>query len=214
MITPMLLAEAFVLLALDPDGSPARGASNQPAAAIGVTAALVTELVQQGHIDLTDGRIHVTGSRPEHPVLIRALDNLAPHEGRKLKARLGSVRHAGWKEVVDAMVEQGVLGRVRRRMRATRHPVLDGAVQAAVLTEVRAAAAFEQLAGSRTAALLALAGPSQLLEVVAPERAGRAHARQRIAQAAEQVPAAAAVKYVIDSMHAVTAGAAAAANSG
>ena len=51
-------------------------------------------------------------------------------------------------------------------------------------------------------ALLALAGPSQLLEVVAPGRSDRAMAKRRIAEAAEQVPAAAAVKYAIESMSA------------
>ena len=50
----------------------------------------------------------------------------------------------------------------------------------------------------RIAALLALAGPSQLLEVVAPARSDRAKAKKRIAEAAEQVPTAAAVKYVIE----------------
>ena len=210
----MLLAEAFVLLALDADGSPARGAANHSAAAIGVTAALVTELAQQGHLDLSDGRIHLSGSRPQHPMLVQALDNLAPHEGKSLKRRLGSVKQAGWNEVVDAMVDQGVLGRVKRGLRATRHPVVNPAAQAAILTDVRAAAAGEGPMAPRTAALLALAGPSQLLEVVAPERTTRAHARRRIAQAAEQVPAAAAVKYVIDSMHATIAAASAAATSG
>jgi len=33
----VLLAEEFVLLALDPDGLPAHGVSNQPSAADGVT---------------------------------------------------------------------------------------------------------------------------------------------------------------------------------
>lgn len=40
----MLLAEEFVLLALDADGRNARGASNQQAASTGVTGALVAEL--------------------------------------------------------------------------------------------------------------------------------------------------------------------------
>ena len=57
----------------------------------------------------------------------------------------------------------------------------------------------------RIAALLALAGPSQLLEVVAPARSDRAKAKKRIAEAAGQVPTAAAVKYVIESMSAVVA---------
>lgn len=59
--------------------------------------------------------------------------------------------------------------------------------------------------GPRIATLLALAGPSQLLEVVAPARSDRAKAKQRIAEAAEQVPAAAAVRYVIESMEAAIA---------
>ena len=57
----------------------------------------------------------------------------------------------------------------------------------------------------RIATLLALAGPSQLLEVVAPARSDRAKAKKRIAEAAEQVPAAAAVKHVIESMEAAAA---------
>lgn len=202
---PVLLAEAFVLLALDPDGTPARGLSNQPAAAVGVTGALVTELAQQGHVDFAGGRVHLTGTRPTHPILAQALDNLAPHEGKKLKARLAAVKHAGWKEVVDAMIAEGVLGRVKHGLRATRHPVIDSSAQAAILAEVRAAATGDGPIEPRTAALLALAGPSQLLEVVAPQRSDRAHARDRIADAAEQVPAAAAVKYVIDSMNAAVA---------
>ena len=192
-------------MALDADGSPARGASNQPAAAVGVTGALVTELVQQGHVDLDGGRIHLSGTRPTHPMLAQTLDNLAPHEGKKLKARLAAVKHAGWKEVVDAMMAEGILGREKHGLRATRHPVIDSAAQADLLAEVRAAATGDGPIEPRTAALLALAGPSQLLEIVAPERANRAHAQRRIAEAAEHVPAAAAVKYVIDSMHAAVA---------
>ena len=50
--------------------------------------------------------------------------------------------------------------------------------------------------------LLALSGPCQMLEVVAPDRADRAKAKKRIAHAAEQVPAADAVKHVIDATQA------------
>lgn len=209
----MLLAEAFVLLALNPDGSPARGASNQSATAVGVTGALVTELVQQGHVDLADGRVHLTGSRPTHPLLAQALDNLVPHEGKKLKSRLGAVKHSGWKEVVDGMVAAGALGREKHGLRATRHPVTDPVAHATLLSEVRSAATGDGSIEPRTAALLALAGPSQLLEIVAPQRADRAQAKRRIAEAAEQVPAAAAVKHVIDSMEAAIAVAAVSAAS-
>jgi hypothetical protein len=187
-------------LALDPDGTVARGISNQPAAAVGVQGALVTELAQQGHLELGDGRIRLTGTRPDHPLLAQALDNLAPHEGKKLKSRLSSVKHAGWNEVVDAMVADGVLGRQKPALRPTRHPVADPAAHASLLAEVRAAAVGRGPLDPRTAALLALAGPAQMLEVVAPARADRNQARRRIAEAGEQVPAAAAVMHVVEAM--------------
>jgi hypothetical protein len=213
----MLLAEAFVLLALDPNGRPARGMSNQAAAAVGVTGALVTELVQDGHVELADGRIRLTGTKPTHPLLAQALENLAPHEGKKLKSRLSSVKHAGWSEVVNAMVADGVLGREKETLRPTRHPAIDRAGHELLLGEVRAAATGDHPLDARPASLLALAGPCQMLEVVAPERSDRAVAKERIAEATEQVPAAVAVKHVIDAMQAAgiaaAAGGAAAAGS-
>ena len=198
----MLLAEDFVLLSLDPDGTLARGMSNQSSVAVGVTGALVTELTQTGHLDLEGGRIHLTGTEPTHPLLRQALDNIEPHEGKRLKSRLGSIKHAGWREVVDSMVDDGVIGREREALRPTRHPVTDLAAHAALLAEVRAAATGEGPLAPRVAALLALAGPSQMLEVVAPDRSDRGTAKRRIAEAAEQVPSAAAVKYVIDAVNA------------
>lgn len=206
----MLLAEEFVLLALDPDGTVARGMSNQPAAAVGVTGALITELVQSGHLAVDDGRIHLTGTRPDHPLLAQALDNVAPHEGKKLKSRLGSIKHAGWREVVDTMVDAGVIGREDHVLRPTRHPVQDRGAHERLVSEVRAAATGQGPLDGRIAALLALAGPSQMLEVLAPDRRDRKVARARIKQAAEQVPAAKAVKYVVDSMNAAAGGGAAA----
>jgi hypothetical protein len=199
----VLIAEEFVLLALDPDGRPARGTSNQWAAAAGVTGALLTELVQDEHLDLAGGRICLTGTRPTDPLLAQVLDNVASHEGKKLKSRLGSVKHSGWTEVVDAMVARGVIGREKDPLRPTRHPVSDRAAHASLLAEVRAAATRDGPMEPRVATLLALAGPSQMLEVVAPARSDRTKAKQRIADAAQQVPAAAAVKYVIESMAAL-----------
>jgi hypothetical protein len=196
----MLLAETFVLLALEPDGRVARGASNQPAVAIGVTGALVTELALDGHLDLTDGRIQPGKTRPEHPLLAQALDNLEPHTGKKLTSRLGSIKHAGWSEVVDGMVAAGVLGRKKSPLRATRHPVADPVAHTALLQRVRAAATGDGPLEPETAMLLALAGPCQLLEVVAPERADRAQAKRRIDDAAGQVPAAPAVKAAIEAV--------------
>ncbi|WP_261558070.1 hypothetical protein [Frankia tisae] len=46
--------------------------------------------------------------------------------------------------------------------------------------------------------MLALSGPSRLLEVVAPARADRRHAKARIADATEQTPIAPIVRKVIE----------------
>ena len=191
------------MMALDPDGTVAR---SQSAAALGVTGALVAELVHDGHLTLDDGRIHLTGTSPQHRLLIQAFEGVKPHEGKKLKTTLGSIKHAGWSEVVDSMIEAGVLGRDKQAFRATRHPILDPRAQDLLLGEVRSAAVGDGPLDWRMATLLALAGVSQMLEVVAPSRGDRQRAKQRIKEATEQVPVAAAVKYAIDAMAVVVVG--------
>jgi hypothetical protein len=59
---------------------------------------------------------------------------------------------------------------------------------------------------ARTAVLLSMTGPAQLLEVVAPDRRGRKHARQRIDHALE----ATSLQPVAESVRKVLADAAAA----
>jgi hypothetical protein len=207
----MLLAESFVLLALDPDGTPAQGHGNQEAVRVGVTGALITELCQQGHLRLDDGRLHVTGTTPEHPLLRQVLENVAPHDGKSLKSRLGRVKHSGWREVVDMMIADGKLGREAAPLRATRHPVRCLEEHEMVLRRVRAAASSNEPMDDRTAVLLALALPCHLVPVVAPDRPGRTFATKRMEEAVDRVPAAAAVKYVVEAaelaiMAAATAG--------
>ena len=194
----MLLAEWFVLLSLNADGTPARGVANQYPQEVGVTAALVAELVWEGQVTLDDdGRIGLAGTEPEHPLLGQVLANVALSEGRRLRSRLGSIKHSGWHEVVDGLIDQGVVGREHHRLRPDRHPVTDVDGHARLLAEVRAAAAGDGEMSTRDAGLLAMAGPCQLLEVVAPDPAVRDHARHRIAEATEQVSAADAVREVV-----------------
>lgn len=207
----MLIAEELVLLALDPDGTLARGQTTQPSVATGVTGALVAELALAEHVNLGDGRIRLTGTRPHHPLLAQALDNLAPHEGKKLKSRLGAVKHAGWSEVVESMIANGAIGHEKALLRPTRHPVADPGQHAQLLARLQQAATTDVDLDDRTAVLLALSGPCQLLEVVAPERSDRPEAKRRIAAAADRVPAAGAVKHVIDSVNAAVIATAAAA---
>lgn len=198
----MLIAEEFVLITLEQSGTLARGASNHSAAATGVTGALITELAIDGHLDLTDGRIRLTGTRPDHPLLAQVLDNVAPHEGKKLKRRLSRIKHSGWNEVVGGLIDQGVIGRQKPTLRPTRHPVADPGAHAALLAEVRQAATATSPLDERMATLLALAGPCQQLEVVAPDRADRKAAKERIDNAADQVPATDAVRAAIQAAQA------------
>jgi Golgi phosphoprotein 3 (GPP34) len=193
----MLLAEEFVVLALTAAGRPARGYGNHAAAAVGVTGALLTELSQAGHLDLRGGRIHLTGTKPNDPLLLQVLDNVSPHEGRKLKSCLSKVKRSGWSEVVELMIEQGKLGHEQHPLHPTRHPVLCLEQRTEILERVRGAASSDGPLDDRTAALLALAGPCQLLEVVAPDRSARKFTKRRIAEVAARVPAADAVKYVV-----------------
>jgi polyhydroxyalkanoate synthesis regulator phasin len=199
----VLIAEEFVLMALDPDGTAAR---SQSAAAVGVTGALVAELVHDGHLTLDDGRIHLTGTKPQHRLLIQALEGLKSHEGKKLKTTLGSIKHAGWSEVVDSMIAAGDLSRDKQAFRATRHPILDPHAQDLLLAALRGAAVGDGPLDRRMATLLALAGACRMLEVVAPKRGERKKAKQRIKEATDQVPVAAAVKYAIDAQAVVVVG--------
>lgn len=212
----MLFAEDFVLLALDPEGRvvPATllqrfhaGMPKQQMVAKGVECALVNELAHEGHLEIADdkyGRISLTGTVPEHPILARALEVMARHEGKKLMHALGYSRKMGshwWDEVIDGMVAGGVLqGREDERLTKRhrfRFPVQDTAAQATLLAEVRAAAVSEGPLDARTATLLALAGACRLFEWVVPDRADRSKAKRRFAEASEQVPAASAVKFYI-----------------
>jgi hypothetical protein len=194
----MLLAEWFVLLSLNADGTPARGVANQYPQEVGVTGALVAELVWDGHVTIDDdGRIGLSGTVPEHPLLRQVLENVGQFEGRRLRSRLGSIKHSGWHEVVDGLIDQGVVGREHHRLRPDRHPVTDVDAHAQLLAEVRAAAMGDGPMSTRDAGLLAMAGPCQLLEVVAPDRSTRDQARRRIAEATEQVSAADAVREVV-----------------
>ena len=190
----VLIAEELVLLALNPDGSLARGRGPQAAVVVAVTGALVSELVLDGHLDLTDGRIHRTGTVPTDPLLAQALDNMGPIDGQRLKHRVDRIRHAGWNEVVDGLVDKGVIDRKKAALRPTSHPVLDVATHAEVVAAARQAALGDEPLDPRSAVLLAMAGPARLLEVLAPDKADHPKAKGRIAEASAMVPAAAAIE--------------------
>jgi hypothetical protein len=206
----MLIAEELLLAALDPDRGTAVNSSTQPLK-VGLSGALVAELGLTGAVVLDGKRFTVTGAPRADPLLRAAYDVLASGKGRRSRDQIRRLDRAVggvWSRVVDQLIAAGVVGRRRDRVffvPVTRHPVLRPEVRQAVVDRLRAAAAADGEMDARTAVLLSLSGPCRLLEVVAPDKAGRKHARQRIEQATDLTPVAPVVKAVIAEAQAAAA---------
>ena len=167
----MLLAEQLALVALDPDsGRPAMGTRDN------LNACLAGLLVAELHLD----------DRPES-ALLTAAEEVEVDAGPRMKAVLSAMsrglhRRLGlhtWDAVIDGLVDAGVVAPTSGGLRP-RNEVLDRGARDAIIERLRAAAAGDDPMDVRTAVLLSLTGPAQLLELVAPERSGLRHARERI----------------------------------
>ncbi|CAO5242019.1 GOLPH3/VPS74 family protein [Frankia sp. AgKG'84/4] len=214
----MLLAEDLLLLALDPErGTPVNSSREPLKVALG--GALIAELGLLGLVAEDGRRLAPVGPPPGDPLLADAHALLATVRGRRAADQLGRMDRAlggVWGRVVDPLVAAGVLGRRRDRVvlvPVTHHPVLRPEIRDEVVRRLRAAATGDGPLDPRTATVLALSGPSRLLEVVAPARADRRHAKERIKEATEQAPVAAIVKKVIQEAQAAAAAVAAAAST-
>ncbi len=209
----MLLAEDLLLLALDPDRGTPVNSSRQPLG-VALCGALVAELGLAGLVTEDGRRLAPIGARPAHPLLADVHAALGTVRGRRAAdqlRRLDGAVGGVWSRVVDGLVDTGVLGRRRDRVlvvRITHHPVLRGEVRDEVVKRVQAAAVGDGPLDPRTGTVLALSGPSRLLEVVAPQRADRRHAKARIAAATEQTPVAPIVRKVIQEAQQAAAAAA------
>jgi hypothetical protein len=203
----MLLAEELLLAALDPERGTVVNSAGQ-ALRVGLSGTLIAELGLSGALVVQDRRFTVTGPPPVDPLLRSVHEFLAGRSGRRSRdqvRRLDRAVGCVWSRVVDRLVAERVLGRRRDRVLfvpVTRHPVLRSELRQAVLERVRAAAAGDGPIDARTAVLLSLSGPCRLLEVVAPDRSTRRHARLRIEQATDLTPVTPAVKAVIAEMQA------------
>ncbi|MCM3882278.1 GPP34 family phosphoprotein [Frankia sp. R82] len=217
----MLLAEELLLLALDPDrGTPVN--SSRAPLNVALSGALVAELGLDGLVVEDGRRLAPAGLAPSHPLLADAHCLLGTLRGRRAADQLRRMDKGlggAWSRVVDGLVDAGVLGRRRDRVAlfvpVTHHPVLYTKARDEVVDRLRAAAAGDGPLDPRTATVLALAGPSRLLEVVAPQRAERRHAKERIRTATEQTPIAPVVRKVIqEAQQAAAAAATVAATAG
>jgi len=195
----MLLAEELALIALDPDsGRHAVGIRDK------LNACLAGLLIVEVKLD----------DAPDVPI-VKAAAEVLDQAGPKLKSVLSAmnrglerrVGHGTWDAVVQGLVESHVVAPADGNIRP-RHRVLDTARRDEIVERLRVAAATDDPMPARTAILLSMTGPAQLLELVAPQRATRKHARRRIDHALDDTslgPVAESVRKVLADAAAVVA---------
>jgi len=182
------LAEDLALVAIDPSsGRHALGLRSELNACL--AGLLVAELLLDGVIAVGDkeDRVVVTGRAEPKSKLLAAATAVVIEKGPKLKAILshmdrGLTQRLGlgtWDAVVESLVDEGVLQATHRGVRS-RNEVLQPFVRDAIVAALRVAAAGDSEIQPGLAAVLSMTGPAHLLEVVAPTRATRRHARDRI----------------------------------
>lgn len=193
MTRDLLLAEELALVAIkERSGRHGMGAGAQLNACL--AGLLLAELVLDGHARPGDGGVTLVAtesSGPRSPMLVGAAAVLAM-KGPKIKAVLSHMdRGLGdelgrgtWDTAVEGLVDAGFLSPAEGGRRR-RHVVVDGGRRDRIVTRLRGAAEGDGPLEPRTAVLLSMAGPAHLLEVVAPERGGRRHARDRIDHAVD-----------------------------
>lgn len=182
----MLLAKELALVAIDPESERhAIGTRDQLNACL--AGLLIGELVLDGAVTAGGAKrtLVLTGA----PVtgLLAAAAEVISEKGPKIKAVLshmsrGVAERTGsgtWDAVIAELVSDGVLVADDSGWR-TRYSVVDLSARVSIVDRLRSAAAGDGALHPRTAVVLSMTGPAQLLEVVAPERRTRKHARRRI----------------------------------
>ena len=184
----MLLAEELALIALKPDtGRFKLGTGSDLNACL--AGLLVAEALLDGSLELGEAEDRVVtavGQAPASPLTAAAVE-IAAEKGPKLKAvlshmsrgleqRLGrSTREA----VLDGLARQGIV-ETRGGGGRPAWPLLDQGARDTVVARLHQAAQSDGPIEPRTALVLSMTGPAKLLELVAPDRDTRKHARRRI----------------------------------
>ena len=185
----MLLAEELVLVAIRPSTG-----RHQLGAGEGLNACLAGLLVAELLLDGVVGsggradRIVVAAGRPapSSPTLAAAARVVA-EKGPRMKAVLSHMSRGLQRELglstleaaVSGLTDAGILGPATGGL-MSRHPLIDVAARDEIVLRLQAAADGDGATEPRTALVLSMTGPGRLLEVVAPHRGTRTHARNRI----------------------------------
>jgi hypothetical protein len=170
----MLIAAELALIAIDPkSGRHALGTRDLLNACL--AGLLVAEVMLDGAAVPGDktSTLVVTGGVPANRVLAAATEVIAErgpkikpvlsHMDRGLKRRLGT---GTWDTMMSELTDAGSL--------------TDTSFRDSIIERLRAAATGDDPLDPRTALLLSMTGPAHLLELVAPDRSTRKHARRRI----------------------------------
>jgi hypothetical protein len=184
----VLLAEELALVALNPEsGRHAVGMRTQLNACL--AGLLVAELLLEGVVEPhePDGVVVATGQAPSSSSTLGAAAGVVAEKGPKIKPILSHMDRGlsqltgtgTWDAVMSGLVRDGVVAE-RGGSRRTRYDVVGMAVRDRIVEGLRAAATTDGVLDARTALVLSMTGPAYLLEVVAPERHDRRHARDRI----------------------------------
>lgn len=190
----MKLAEELALVAIDPSsGHHSLGVRSELNACL--AGLLLAELVLDGVVKAGDkeDRLVVTGTAEPNTKILAAATAVVIDRGPKIKAilshmdkGLGRLIGVGtWDAIVSSLVNEGVLAERRRGLRS-HNDLLQPFVRDASVAALCVAAAGESALDPRIAVLLSMTGPAQLLEVVAPNRSTRRHARDRIDHALDE----------------------------
>jgi hypothetical protein len=184
----MLLAEELALVAMSPDsGRHAVGARGQLNACL--AGLLVAQLLVDGRAEARepDGVVIPTGGAASDSATLDAAAAVVADKGPRIKAILSHMdrslsRRLGtgtWDAVMSGLVRAGVVTG-QDGHRRPRYELVDGATRDGIVERLRAATATDDVVDGRTALVLSMTGPAGLLEVVAPARRDRRHARDRI----------------------------------
>jgi hypothetical protein len=210
----MLLAAELALVAIDPEsGRHALGTRDALNACM--AGLLIAELTLDGAVtrgDKDSTVVPVDEVAPASPVLAAAREivvekgpkvkHTLSHMSRGLTQRLGA---GTWDTMIAELAREGAIETEEGGLR-DRHRVLGRRDE--IVARLRVAAAGDDRLDPRTALVLSMTGPAQLLEVVAPDRSARKHARQRIDHALDESalePIGATVRAVLAEAAAVVA---------
>ena len=189
----MRLAEDLALVAIN--RASGRHAMGQRSALNACLAGLLlADLVLDDVVQPADraNRMVVTGRAEPRTKVLAAATAVLIEKGPKIRAVLshmdrGLTHHLGlgtWDATMAGLVDEGVVAASSGGLRP-HHDVVGLHVRDSVVAALRVAAAGDTELDLRTAALLSMVGPAHLLEVVAPTRATRRHARERIDHAVD-----------------------------